>query len=557
MYRQEAGSGEVTVTWESPYSCEVTEDNSFQGFSIWRREGSNQFPLDTCAPGLDGKGYERLAFNLMELNADNRYTYLDGNVERGRTYCYRILGEFAQISPNGNYLYNRVQSLPSNEICVQLSRDVPLITNVTVEETDTNNGEIEVRWSKPKGEDLDTIMNPGPYRYRLLRSVGIGVADLQPVAGADFTVDSFAEANDTVFLDMGLNTVENAYSYQVEFYVSNENEPLGSTRVASSVFLTAAPTDEQNDLSWEEMVPWDNLQYVIYELDEVANEFVVIDTTIESSFMHTGLINGTEYCYLIESIGSYGVEDIVNPIVNLSQEVCVVPRDNVAPCAPELTISNICDDAEDFTPEEEFENNLTWTDPRDICPDLADDLARYRVYYAPTEGADLELLETIDSPDQLSYTDQPELGIAGCYAVTAVDSSGNESVFSNIICVDNCPAYELPNAFTPNGDGQNELFVPYPYRFIDQVEFQVFNRWGALVFETSDPNLNWDGRDSSGNELAEGVYFYACRVFERRVDGITQNPEILKGYIELIRGWFFFLTVLFVNLFPQEIFEFG
>lgn len=531
-----AGSGEVLVTWESPYSCEVTEDDSFQGFSIWRRESSNQFPLDTCAPGLDGRGYERLAFNLMEINDINRYTYLDGNVERGRTYCYRVLGEFAQISPNGNYLYNRVQSLASNEICVQLSRDVPLLTNVTVNETDNTAGEIEVRWSKPRAEDLDTIMNPGPYRYRLLRGIGQNITDIQPVAGADFSVNSFALANDTVYIDSGLNTVENQYTYQVEFYVNNETEPLGMTRTASSIFLNTTPTDEQVNLSWEEAVPWDNLQYVIYELDELNNEFIVVDTTFESTFMHTGLINEEEYCYLIESIGSYGVEDIVNPIVNLSQEVCTVPSDNVPPCPPELTVNNICDGAETFTPEEEFENNLSWTDPREICPDLADDLTAYNIYYASSEGADLEQIERIDTPDELTYVDQPELGIAGCYAVTAIDSSGNESGFSNIICVDNCPSYELPNAFTPNGDGQNELFVPYPFRFIDQVEFQVYNRWGALVFETSDPNLNWDGRDSNGNELAEGVYFYACRVFERRVDGIVQNPEILKGYIELIRG---------------------
>ena len=43
------------------------------------------------------KGYTRLAFNLNELNADNRYTYLDRSVERGRTYCYRILGEFGRL----------------------------------------------------------------------------------------------------------------------------------------------------------------------------------------------------------------------------------------------------------------------------------------------------------------------------------------------------------------------------------------------------------------------------------------------------------------------------
>ena len=102
--------------------------------------------------------------------------------------------------------------------------------------------------------------------------------------------------------------------------------------------------------------------------------------------------------------------------------------------------------------------------------------------------------------------------------------------------MDNCPFYELPNTFTPNGDGTNEVFKPFPYRFIDRVEFKVFNRWGGLVFETTDPDLNWDGTNLSREALEEGVYFYTCRVFEARVAGVTEQEIILNGPIHLIRG---------------------
>ncbi|MEL6636766.1 MAG: gliding motility-associated C-terminal domain-containing protein, partial [Bacteroidota bacterium] len=112
----------------------------------------------------------------------------------------------------------------------------------------------------------------------------------------------------------------------------------------------------------------------------------------------------------------------------------------------------------------------------------------------------------------------------------------NESVFSNVVCVDNCPFYELPNAFTPNGDGSNELFKPYPYCFVDRIEIQIFNRWGQLVFQTTDPDINWNGNNQSGAELAEGVYYYTCKVFEERVSGITAADDLLSGYIELVRG---------------------
>ena len=107
---------------------------------------------------------------------------------------------------------------------------------------------------------------------------------------------------------------------------------------------------------------------------------------------------------------------------------------------------------------------------------------------------------------------------------------------SNIICVDNCPSYTLPNAFTPNGDGFNDLFIPYPYRFIERMDINIFNLWGGRVFTSEDPDINWDGTNFDGKDLAEGTYFYTCRVFENRVEGVTENPEILSGYIKLVRG---------------------
>ena len=127
--------------------------------------------------------------------------------------------------------------------------------------------------------------------------------------------------------------------------------------------------------------------------------------------------------------------------------------------------------------------------------------------------------------------------MAGCYYVTALDSVGNESRPSNIICLDNCPFYELPNAFTPNGDGENDKFTPRKMRirFISRVEFKVYNRWGGLVFETNKPSLDWNGQNLSGAELAEGTYFYTCLVFEKRLTGEVLNPKILRGYIELVR----------------------
>ena len=130
----------------------------------------------------------------------------------------------------------------------------------------------------------------------------------------------------------------------------------------------------------------------------------------------------------------------------------------------------------------------------------------------------------------------PTSGILGCYAVTAVDTIGNESMLSNIVCVDNCPLYELPNVFTPNGDGSNDMLTPRINRFISQVDFKLFNEWGNLIFETIEPELNWDGNHDNGAQVPAGTYYYTCRVLENRVTGQINQEKLLRGYIHIIRS---------------------
>jgi hypothetical protein len=174
---------QIELSWAKPYFCEEAAFEYFRGFTVWRREGSNIFPIDTCQPGLGGRGYERLTPVPVQDVLDERFHFVDPNVEPGRTYCYRVLAIFARTTPGGRYTYNVVESLPSNESCVQLNRDVPIITHVDVESTNLDDGAIRVCWSKPRAEDLDTLVNPGPYRYEVLRAVGVspGEADFQPI----------------------------------------------------------------------------------------------------------------------------------------------------------------------------------------------------------------------------------------------------------------------------------------------------------------------------------------------------------------------------------------
>ena len=98
------------------------------------------------------------------------------------------------------------------------------------------------------------------------------------------------------------------------------------------------------------------------------------------------------------------------------------------------------------------------------------------------------------------------------------------------------PVYELPNAFTPNGDGVNDVFVPMRITpdLISHVEMHVFNRWGRIVYDTEDIFINWDGRAQDTKQpCADGTYFYVCDVEMITPEGpVTKH---LQGVITLLR----------------------
>lgn len=528
----ESIDNKIHVTWDLPYSCEVVEDDYFYGFSVWRKIGSNQFPIDTCETGLEGRGYERV-IGITNATQGGKYIYIDDDVDQGKTYCYRVLGNFAKLTNTTNpQPYNIVESLPSNESCVQLKRDVPLMTNVDVTTTDLSNGEIFVRWTKPRYEDLDTLLNPGPYTYELMIADGINGTNYVPT-GFSYTSNTYYETTDTFTTVQNLNTATEAYRFMVNFYTEgNTNELFGPSNEASSVFLSITPSDEANTLSWEYNVPWDNTEFVIYK-ENLLGSFDSINITADNSYLDPNLVNGRTYCYYIEARGDYGIANINNVLINKSQEACGTPVDLIPPCPPILNVANVCDEAINCADIDLF-NSLDWRNPNTLCENT-DDVVAYNIYYKPTLDSEFSLIEVIGNPTDTFYLHTPDFGLAGCYAVTAVDSFANESNYSNEICVDNCPRYMLPNTFTPNDDGQNDVFIPYPYCFIDRIELIIFNRWGEQVFSTSDPNINWTGKNNGGQTLPVGTYYYQCRVFEDRVNGIVEREEILSGYIELFR----------------------
>lgn len=100
-----------------------------------------------------------------------------------------------------------------------------------------------------------------------------------------------------------------------------------------------------------------------------------------------------------------------------------------------------------------------------------------------------------------------------CYRIVAYEvaavGTGEQSV-SNESCVIFGPAIFAPNAFTPNNDGNNDVFRVYVPNS-QTATLSIYNRWGELVYETSDLSLGWPGTRSPGEVVQEGVYVYVVR----------------------------------------------
>ncbi len=87
----------------------------------------------------------------------------------------------------------------------------------------------------------------------------------------------------------------------------------------------------------------------------------------------------------------------------------------------------------------------------------------------------------------------------------------------------------VPNAFTPNGDGKNDVFKVFARKMITMQEFRIFNRWGQEIYSSTDITKGWDG-SYKGKPQDPGVYFYTMKV--NYINGKVQH---IQGDITLIR----------------------
>jgi len=518
----------ITLNWDL-YTCQ----NASQIF-IYRREGNSAFVPGPCETGVPASaGFTKIA----EVNA-NATTYTDTGgttaLKRGVNYCYVIYAVFP--APGGG------ESIATLPVCTMLENNIPVLTNISVERTDPTNGSILVKWTKPR-EGLQNLV--APFQYRLSRAAG---------ASNNFTeVFRSNNLNDTTFLNNNISTTAGGgdikWTYKLEFYQNAANAPalIDTASTATSVQLKATARTSNVALTWTYNVPWDNSRrrhYVYrklldgpYELIDSVNATTTRGEYIDrGTFKNTPLKQGQQYCYYVQTNGTYGNPKLPDPLLNKSQEFCVILRDTIPPCPPVLSIDQ--QDCEAFLRNPTappYQNLLTWVPDQSAA--CAQDIKYFTIYFRAQENEETPFDSIGFTPNNVTtFTHGNLTSFAGCYVVTATDSSGNESIQSNIVCKDNCFFFQLPNIFTPNADGKNDTFKPDPRsQFIRSIKFTVFNRWGEKVYEgNEDPQINWRGVNNAGKAVPDGIYYYLAEV-----EFLTSNPQnakkTYKGWVEIVR----------------------
>ena len=134
--------------------------------------------------------------------------------------------------------------------------------------------------------------------------------------------------------------------------------------------------------------------------------------------------------------------------------------------------------------------------------------------------------------DPLSFDTEIEVPEYGDY--TLMYTGRDTSVLFNVLFMCNL---DLPNSFSPNGDGYNDLFTieDLTNEYYSYSNLSIYNRWGDEVYRNGHYGLDnswWDGQSTHQNEeLSEGVYFYILKVGNK----VTDEEDVYRGTVHLLK----------------------
>jgi len=292
------------------------------------------------------------------------------------------------------------------------------------------------------------------------------------------------------------------YCYQMTNVYANGSQSISLEKCATA-FSTKVPTTTKNisiritganslDLSWLQDPLFTPAEYNIFKSGSPFG------TSALQTFTDSNFVQEDQPCYSISYTDACGNKSLMS----------------IAACPILLNGTLQADNA----------INLNWSDYNG----WENGVDHYIVEKFDTQG---QLLQTFNTGTGLSLTDDEEdiNNQIYVYRITAFAvTAGVVESISNTLTIIKEPNLFHPNAFTPNSDGLNDTFKVIG-QYTAQVEFKIFNRWGELLFITTDLNQSWDGT-YKGNLMPEGTY-----VFRAYLTDLAGRTSERSGNILLLR----------------------
>lgn len=202
---------------------------------------------------------------------------------------------------------------------------------------------------------------------------------------------------------------------------------------------------------------------------------------------------------------------------NPDSEVNFYKLVSINQCGYETTNSDIINNVVLQAENNDYDNSLNWN----TFLEGSLESVTYEIYRI-VQNQEQELIRSF--ANRTDFTDNIESLQSYsqfCYFIRATAEGTSEYSQSNTACAYLNPTIYIPEVFTPNGDGTNDLFKPV-FTFIPaNYEMRIYNRWGNVVFETSSYTEPWDGNEPNGNSVQTGSYIYYIKIE-------TPNNQIIE-----------------------------
>jgi len=115
------------------------------------------------------------------------------------------------------------------------------------------------------------------------------------------------------------------------------------------------------------------------------------------------------------------------------------------------------------------------------------------------------------------------------YSVLITDADGCLDSASVTVVVEDLCDFSVPNVFSPNGDGQNDFFI-VTAPCVKEIRYDIYNRWGQLLWTSTSLTPGWDGRIKNGNIASDGTYYYVLSGVMLDGTGINET-----GFLTLVK----------------------